>query len=170
VSGSGELLPCPFPCCMSARTSVQLLHDVGGQLHYAGWCQDCAATGPEKHTQAEAAAAWNRRSSCVQGSVELPFKLPVRVVTSPFAGRLYIKDADHNIYGDHAAGVAVAFVRAVNAHYGERRASPVASPDEVSISRETAKKALMRIEFNWPTADSVEIAELRTALQGREKT
>ena len=74
----------------------------------------------------------------MSGSVELPFKLPVhayvnRDIEQP--GNYGIASADEVgiatcDFGEHANAI----VAAVNAHYGERRASPVASPESQLIS------------------------------------
>ena len=57
------LLPCPFcgnlPEVYPQRTNSNALGD-----YYAVWCREpCQATGPERHTEAEAIAAWNQRAT-----------------------------------------------------------------------------------------------------------
>ena len=54
-----ELKPCPFGCPYEVYVEP---HEEGYHTFYHVRCYVCDATGPDELTEAEAIAAWNKRS------------------------------------------------------------------------------------------------------------
>lgn len=58
------LLPCPFCGSREIDASMAVSDRIDGRPgdKVSSGCYSCGATGPERHSEVEAAAAWNKRA------------------------------------------------------------------------------------------------------------
>ena len=57
-----KLKPCPFNGCNNKNIEVLSEQISFSKYKYFTYCSECGAKGPREDTEAEAIAAWNKRS------------------------------------------------------------------------------------------------------------